>query len=325
MNGDNIKILIIEDNIDDEFFILKSLQDAGYHVISKRVENELALRLALEEEHWDAFVCDFHLPGMDAYRVREICQSYYDVPFLIVSGHIQEEKAVQILEAGAHDFVSKDNLFRLPLALKRELRQHGHRVRNRLDLEQAFDSVISSWGRSLQLRNDETQGHSERVTNLTVELARFLNLPKKDLVHIYRGALLHDIGKIGIPDAILLKPGRLDEQEMAIMQKHPQYAYDLLNPTEFLRLSIDIPYCHHEKWDGTGYPRGLKGEKIPLSARLFAVVDNFDALTSDRPYRSAWTTEKALEYIQEKSGTHFDPRVVEAFLSYMRSQDGNRA
>lgn len=323
MNGDSLKILIIEDNVDDEFFISKYLTEAGFKIIVKRIETEAALKIALEE-HWDAFIIDFHLPHADPYRARELCQSRYpDAPCLIVSGFIQEEKAVQILDEGADDFISKDNLFRLPLALKRELREQGRRVKRRLDEEKNFDDLLSAWGRSLQLRNDETAGHSDRVTNLTVEFAKFMNIPRKDLVHIYRGALLHDIGKIGIPDAILLKPGKLNDEEMAIMQKHPQYAYDLLYPTEFLRLALDIPYSHHEKWDGSGYPQGLKGEAIPLSARLFAIVDVFDALTSDRPYRMAWTKEQTLDYIKEKSGTHFDPKVVDAFLEYMRSNNGS--
>jgi HD-GYP domain-containing protein (c-di-GMP phosphodiesterase class II) len=134
------------------------------------------------------------------------------------------------------------------------------------------------------------------------------------LVHIRRGALLHDIGKMGVPDRILLKPNKLTDDEWEIMRKHPVFAYEMLSPIEFLLPALDIPYCHHEKWDGTGYPRKVKGEEIPLVARIFAVVDVWDALTSDRPYRLAWIKEQALEYIQEQSGKHFDPRVVEAFL-----------
>lgn len=320
MNGDSLKVLIIEDNPDDDFFIRKYLEESGFKIIAKRVDNETALKIALDE-HWDAFIADFHLPALDAYRARELCQSRYpDAPYIVLSGFIQEEKAVKILDEGADDFISKDNFFRLPLALKRELREQGRKIKRRLDEERNFDDLISAWGHSLQLRNDETQGHSKRVTDLTIKLASFLNLPKKDLVHIYRGALLHDVGKMGIPDAILLKPGKLSDEERAIMQKHPQYAYDLLKPTEFLRLAMDIPYSHHEKWDGTGYPQGLKGEAIPLPARLFAVVDVYDALTSDRPYRAAWTQDQACDYIREKSGIDFDPHVVEAFLEYMKKE-----
>jgi len=142
-----------------------------------------------------------------------------------------------------------------------------------------------------------------------------MGITKKELVHIRRGALLHDIGKMGVPDRILLKPDKLTDEEMEIMRQHPIYAWELLSPIEYLRSALDIPYCHHEKWDGTGYPRGLKGEAIPLAARIFAVTDVYDALTSDRPYRPAWTKKKALEYIESLSNSHFDPQVVNAFLN----------
>ncbi|MEW5721207.1 MAG: HD-GYP domain-containing protein, partial [Chloroflexota bacterium] len=148
----------------------------------------------------------------------------------------------------------------------------------------------------------------------TLRLARALGMSEAELVHVRRGALLHDIGKMGIPDAILLKPGALTDQEWEIMRKHPQYAYELLSPIAYLRPALDIPYCHHEKWDGTGYPRRLKGEQIPLVARIFAVVDVWDALHSDRPYRRAWSEEQAREHIRTQAGIHFDPRVVKLFL-----------
>jgi HD-GYP domain-containing protein (c-di-GMP phosphodiesterase class II) len=150
---------------------------------------------------------------------------------------------------------------------------------------------------------------------MTVELARKMNIKDEELAHVRRGALLHDIGKMGIPDAILLKPGKLNDEEWEIMKKHPVYAYDMLAPVDYLRPALDIPYCHHEKWDGSGYPRGLKGKAIPLPARIFAVVDVYDALTSDRPYRKAWSKEKTLRLIKEESGSHFDPAVVEVFLN----------
>jgi len=156
------------------------------------------------------------------------------------------------------------------------------------------------------------------VADLTVKLAQALGISSEDLVHIRRGALLHDIGKMGIPDQILLKPGPLTEEEWEIMKKHPVYAWELLSSIRYLRPALDIPYCHHEHWDGTGYPRGLKGEEIPLSARIFSVVDVWDALTSDRPYRPAWTREKALEYIKEQAGHHFDPQIAERFLELLQ-------
>ncbi|MGB7539992.1 MAG: PAS domain S-box protein [Anaerolineales bacterium] len=183
-----------------------------------------------------------------------------------------------------------------------------------LQLARAYDSTLEGWSRAMDLRDKETEGHSRRVTETSLLLAKSMGLTDSELVHIRRGALLHDLGKLGVPDSILNKPASLTKEEMEIMRRHPALAYELLVPIDFLRPALDIPYCHHERWDGSGYPRGLKANEIPLSARIFAVSDVFDALTSDRPYRAAWTSEKATEYIRERAGTEFDPRVVEAFL-----------
>ena len=181
----------------------------------------------------------------------------------------------------------------------------------------AYDATIEGWSRAMDLRDEETEGHTQRVTDLTLKLARIMGIADDQLIHIRRGALLHDMGKLGIPDRILLKPDKLTAEEWVIMRKHPVYAYDMLSSIEYLRPALDIPYCHHEKWDGSGYPRGLKGEEIPLAARIFAVIDVWDALTSDRPYRKAWTREQTLEYIREQTGSHFDPQIVEVFLANM--------
>jgi putative nucleotidyltransferase with HDIG domain/PAS domain S-box-containing protein len=185
--------------------------------------------------------------------------------------------------------------------------------RSNEDLVLAYDRTIEGWSRALDLRDKETEGHSLRVTEMAVRLARLMGMADEELVHVRRGALLHDIGKVGIPDSILLKQGPLSEEEWDIMKRHPVLAYELLSPIDYLHPALDIPYCHHERWDGSGYPRGLKGEQIPLSARIFAVVDVWDALNSDRPYRPAWPEEKVRQTIAAESGTHFDPRVVEAF------------
>ena len=182
------------------------------------------------------------------------------------------------------------------------------------ELMLAYDETIEGWSQAMDLRDKETEGHSLRVTQLTVKLAASLDTSPEELIHIRRGALLHDIGKLGVPDEILRKTGPLTDEEWVIMRAHPQLAYDLLSSITYLQAALDIPYCHHEKWNGTGYPRGLKENQIPLSARIFAVVDVWDALTSDRPYRAAWSEEKTLAYIQEQSGTHFDPKVVSAFV-----------
>ncbi|MBI5352717.1 MAG: PAS domain S-box protein [Chloroflexi bacterium] len=186
--------------------------------------------------------------------------------------------------------------------------------RSNVELSLAYDATIEGWSRALDLRDKETEGHTQRVTEMTAKLARAFGFSKAELVQVRWGSLLHDIGKMGVPDKILQKPGPLTEEEWVVMKKHPSFAYEMLSPIRYLRLALDIPYGHHEKWDGTGYPHGLKGEQIPLVARIFAVVDVWDALSSDRPYRAAWTEEKVREYILAASGTHFDPKVVDLFM-----------
>jgi len=186
--------------------------------------------------------------------------------------------------------------------------------RANMNLTLSYDETIEGWSRALDLRDRETEGHSRRVTDLTLRVAGEMDVREEEHIHMRRGALLHDIGKMGIPDRILLKPGPLDEDEWEIMRRHPVIAYELLSPIIYLRPALDIPYCHHEKWDGTGYPRGLKGDAIPLAARIFAAVDIYDALCSERPYRPAWPREKVLRHIDSLSGTHLDPKVTEVFL-----------
>jgi PAS domain S-box-containing protein/putative nucleotidyltransferase with HDIG domain len=189
--------------------------------------------------------------------------------------------------------------------------------RSNMELMLAYDATIEGWSRALDLRDRETEGHTRRVTEMALKLAEKLGMRGMEMTNLRRGALLHDIGKMGVPDSILLKPGPLSDDDWGWMRKHPVYALEMLSPIPYLKHALDIPYYHHEKWDGTGYPLGLKGEAIPLSARLFAIVDVFDALTSDRPYRPAWPREKVLRYIQEQSGISFDPQIVEAFLRAM--------
>jgi len=187
--------------------------------------------------------------------------------------------------------------------------QESHR-----ELEKAYQATLEGWVRALDLRDKETEGHTQRVTILTQRLARSMGVEGDALVHITRGALLHDIGKMAIPDGILLKPGQLTEDERMLIQKHPVYAYEMLSPIAFLVPAIDIPYCHHEKWDGSGYPRGLRGKDIPFAARIFPVVDVWDALTSNRPYRRALPQYEVRQRIKNDSGKHFDPVVVDAFM-----------
>lgn len=183
------------------------------------------------------------------------------------------------------------------------------------ELRLAYDATLEGWGRALELRDEETEGHTLRVTEMTLRLARAMKLPENDLLHIRRGSFLHDIGKIGIPDRVLLKPQPLTDEEWAIMRMHPVYAFRLLQPIRFLRPALDIPYCHHERWDGSGYPRGLAGVHIPVAARVFSVIDVWDALRSRRPYHEEWSVERVREHIRSLAGSQFDPEVVETFLS----------
>jgi putative nucleotidyltransferase with HDIG domain len=182
------------------------------------------------------------------------------------------------------------------------------------DLINAYDNTLEGWAKALELRDKETEGHSERVTNLTVKLAEAMGIQGEALVNVRRGALLHDIGKMGTPDAILHKNGPLDAHERKIIQQHPQNAYDMLKHIDYLQAALEIPYCHHERWDGTGYPRGLKREEIPIAARLFAIVDVYDALISDRPYRKALPREEVVAYLKSRRGIHFDPEALDLFL-----------
>jgi PAS domain S-box-containing protein len=188
------------------------------------------------------------------------------------------------------------------------------------ELMLAYDATLEGWAKALELRDQQTEGHTQRVIDMTLRLSKMIGIDEDQLQHIRRGAMLHDIGKMGIPDSILLKPESLTPDEWEIMRQHPVYAYELLVPISYLRPALNIPYCHHEKWDGTGYPRGLKAEEIPLPARIFAVTDVWDALTSDRPYRPAWSTQDAYNYIAEQAGKYFDPEITEAFFMLVQEQ-----
>jgi putative nucleotidyltransferase with HDIG domain len=253
---------------------------------------------------------------------REHFATYYAVP-LVAKGRIQgvmevyhrnvqelDEEWFEFLQALAgQTAIAIDNA---------ELFQNMENAN--LDLLQAYDATIEGWAYALDLKDEETEDHSQRVTKLTLLIARKMGIKDEELVHVKRGALLHDIGKMGVPDSILLKPGPLTDEEWVVMRRHPSHAHEMLSRIDYLRPALDIPYCHHEKWNGTGYPRGLKGKEIPLPARIFAVVDVYDALTSERPYRKAWNEEEAVKYIREESGKHFDPQVVEVFLEYIQKE-----
>jgi putative nucleotidyltransferase with HDIG domain len=184
--------------------------------------------------------------------------------------------------------------------------------------EAEYERTLLGWAKALELRDEDTEGHTQRVTQLAVQLAERMGYNDSDITDIRRGALLHDIGKMGVPDAILNKPGKLNDSEWRIMKQHPDYARDMLAPIVFLHSALSIPYAHHERWDGSGYPRKLKGERIPAAARLFALVDVWDALTNDRPYRKAWEAPRAASYLLEQSGKQFDPDITQVFISHLK-------
>jgi putative two-component system response regulator len=324
----NSTILIVDDNPLGREALGDVLEPEGY-IVAFAADGPEALLKASELQP-DVVLLDVMMPGMDGYEVCRRLRSderLAEMPVLMVTALDDRTSRLRGIEAGADDFISKP-FDRIEMRARmrtitrlnryRKLREEHIRLEQAYDeLQQTHEATLSGWVRALDLRDKETEGHSERVVELAIRLARAAGIEGDDLVHMRRGALLHDIGKLGVPDAILLKPGSLTYEEWIIMHRHPVYAYEWLSPIPYLRMTVDIPYCHHEKWDGTGYPRGLQGEQIPLAARLFAPVDVWDALRSDRPYREAWPKEKTLEHIQNGSGKHFDPAAVKLFLEVM--------
>jgi len=260
----------------------------------------------------------------DSEEVKKAQQELWDhgTPFLVNYRIIRQSGSTRWIRARAYPvYDEQGKMIRFAGMAEDITEQHLARLATQKSAEElrfAYDATLQGWSNALELREHETAGHSQRVVGATLELARRMGVDKEQLVHIQRGALLHDIGKMGIPDSILLKPGPLTEEEWKVMRLHPLYAYNLLSPIPYLTPALDIPYCHHERWDGSGYPRGLKGEEIPLPARIFALVDVWDALSSDRPYRKAWSHKRVFEYIQSQAGTHFDPQVVAIFLQWIQ-------
>ena len=332
-----LRVLIVEDSADDAELLARELRRGGYDLEFELVDSGPAMEEALARQTWDLVASDHSMLQFDSNAALNVLKSSgADTPFIIISGTIGEERAVQAMKAGASDYLVKGHLGRLIPVVQRELADVESRrarraaelaLRDReqhavLELAAAYEATLEGWANALDMRDRETEGHSRRVTDLTVRLARKMGVSEADCVHIRRGALLHDIGKMGIPDSILRKPSPLSPDEWAVMRRHPEDARQLLARIDYLAPAMDIPYCHHEKWDGTGYPRGLKGEEIPLAARLFAVVDVWDAIRSERPYSGAWSNEQSLAYLKSISGTHLDPDVTEAFIELLASLDG---
>ena len=254
--------------------------------------------------------------GREASIVSHQLRSILCVPMKLK----EEMIGVMFVENRAHigRFEESDQEMLLAFADQAAMAIHNARLFEELQI--AYEATLQGWVRALDLRDRETEGHTQRVTALTQNLAQKVGLGEQELVHIKRGALLHDIGKMGIPDSILLKRGGLSIEEREQMQRHPRLAYEMLKPIEFLKPAIDIPYCHHEKWDGTGYPRHLRGDQIPFAARIFSVVDVWDALSSHRPYREPMDRKEIRQYIRDQSGVHFDPQIVDVFLKLSQTQ-----
>jgi HD-GYP domain-containing protein (c-di-GMP phosphodiesterase class II) len=249
--------------------------------------------------------------------IKEGFRAYYGVP-LIAKGEVKG--VLEVFKRSPHtarpEWISLLETLAGQAAISVDSTQLFERLqRANIELAIAYDATIEGWSLAMDLRDQEADGHTRRVTELTMALARALRVEDAEMIFLRRGALLHDVGKIGVPDNILSKPGALTEDEWAQLRRHPQFAHDMLYPITYLRRSIDVPYCHYERWDGSGYPRGLEGEQIPLAARIFAVAHVWDSLTTDRPYRKAWTRTAALDYVREQRGRHFDPRVVDAFVA----------
>jgi cyclic di-GMP phosphodiesterase len=324
------KVLIVDDEYIGRETLQSVLEGEGYEL--EMAENGLQAIEKTKKLLPDVILLDLMMPGMNGL---EVCKRIRNdpqiaaIPIIMLTALNDRDSLLNALKAGADDFISKPfDRYELRARLMgiTRLNRYQKLIQERARLQEAnahllaaYEATMEGWSHALDLRDKETKGHGQRVTDLTLKLAKILGMTDDDLMHIRRGALLHDMGKIGIPDSILHKPAALTDEEWAVMRKHPQNVYDMLSSVEYLRPALNIPYCHHEKWDGTGYPRGLKGEQIPLAARLFAVADVWDALTSDRPYRPAWTQEDALIFIREQSGSHFDPQVVDLFFRVIES------
>ncbi len=315
----HIRLLVVDDdNLVRQTFTM-ALKDEGYDVDCAASAREAMERLL--QQVYDIMICDVFMPGENGLDLLQKSREFYpDMPVVLITAYGSIELARNALSSGASDFITKPcSANDLPIVIERNLTRHAcdkkANVQTRIALQSSQENVLSALLTALHTRDTETQGHSERVTAYTMEMAEMLNLSPSDMYHIERGALLHDIGKIGIPDAILLKPGKLTPEEWVEMKKHPEIGYEMCRKINTLQQASQIVLHHHEMWDGGGYPFALKGEEIPLGARLFAVADTLDAMTSNRPYREALPFAVAQEEIKRFSGKQFDPDVVELFLS----------
>jgi response regulator RpfG family c-di-GMP phosphodiesterase len=330
------RILIVDDEANIRSFLLRHFEEEGADCVAS--PNALDALEKMKEQNFSLVISDVLMPGMSGMEfLRLVKKQDPETAFIMITGLMDINTAVNSLRLGAFDFITKP--FELPdmrRAVKRALerrrllmenRRHREELEQNIrertfelkealnDVEESYKITLEALVAALDAREHETHAHSQRVREYTMTLAQSLGLRHDDLIQIGRGALLHDVGKIGVPDSILLKPGKLNEQEWTEMRKHPQIGYNILQSIEFLSPAAEIVLCHQERWDGNGYPNRLAEEDIPLGARIFAVVDTLDAMTSDRPYRKALSFKAAWNEIRECSGAQFDPRVAEAFLA----------
>lgn len=334
---DNVFRLIFGPTVEYSVYLLEELVIAGFLYAFWRLNRKGSVELAAyavitftiigtaftsEPPYLEYIMVVFGLPiGISSFVIRPsssfhatLLAAVASLAASVVWGYAWEYNLTAVMALLALAFMTWMIAGQLEDTLRRNTTLYRELQSSNLELQNAYETTLEGWSRAMDLRDRETEGHSQRVTELTMRVARAMAFTPEALVNIRRGALLHDIGKLGVPDHILLKPGTLDESEWKIMQRHALFAYDMIHPIEYLRPALDIPCYHHEKWDGSGYPYGLKGKQIPLAARIFALADVYDALSSDRPYRSAWPKEQVIEHIRRGAGSHFDPDLVEVFL-----------
>jgi putative nucleotidyltransferase with HDIG domain len=318
------RVLIVDDDHLVRDALRFALEDAGYDVWA--VAHGADALAVLESQAVDIVLSDIFMPGMNGFELlKQIRQRRPDVPVILVTGFGNIEMARQALKEGATDFITKPyNVSEIPILIERNLMRHTIESSRTRDLQEevrrSYRATLEALLAALDTRDTETEGHSERVAAYTMLIAQQLNLSEAELLHIEHGALLHDIGKIGVPDHILYKPGPLTPEEWEVMKQHPVIGYKMCMKIEMLRPAAPIVLHHHERWDGRGYPYGLNGAEIPLGARIFAIADTLDAMTSDRPYRKALSFAQAREEIERCAGSQFDPELVRVFLELPEEQ-----
>jgi putative nucleotidyltransferase with HDIG domain len=332
------RVLIVDDDAAVREVLLAILRDEGYRAEVAASADDALEHVAPPNEEPDLVLSDLKMPGHDGvWLLEQLRKQVPDAAVVILTGYGDTESAVDCLRKGAMDYVLKPPRVthlvraieralarrRIELARVRYQRRLEKRVKERTlelrqalsDVEAAYESTLDALASALDAREQETAHHSQRVVRVTVAIAERMGVRGRELDDIARGALLHDIGKIGVPDAILLKEGPLTPDEWVVMRKHPEIGAEILRSVPYLTSAADIVLCHQERWDGKGYPRGLRAAEIPLGARVFMVADTFDAITNDRPYRRGASWEAARQEIARNAGTQFDPQVVTAFLA----------